>query len=82
MSLIENQGASFPLGAHVRSDGVNFSLFSRTATSVELLLFDRADDTQPSRVVPIDPATNRTYYYWHVFVPELQAGQLYGYRVQ
>ena len=82
MSLIENQGASFPLGARVHSDGVNFSLFSRTATSVELLLFDREDDTQPSRVVPMDPTTNRTYYYWHVFVPGLQAGQLYGYRVQ
>ncbi len=82
MSLIENQGASFPLGARVHSDGVNFSLFSRTATSVELLLFDREDDTQPSRAVPMDPTTNRTYYYWHVFVPGLQAGQLYGYRVQ
>ncbi len=81
MSVMENQGSSFPLGASVRSHGVNFSLFSKHATNVELVLFDGKDDIQPSRVVPIDPATNRTYHYWHVFVPEVQSGQLYGYRV-
>src|SRR5262249_35745755 len=32
--------------------------------------------------IHLDPATNRTYHYWHVFVPQVQAGQLYGYRVQ
>jgi len=47
---------------------------------VELLLFDREDAT-PSRVIPIDASTNRTYHYWHIFVPDLQAGQIYGYRV-
>jgi len=60
--------------------GVNFSLYSRTASAVELLLFDREDAT-PSRVIPIDAASNRTYHYWHVFVPDLRAGQIYGYRV-
>ena len=48
---------------------------------MELLLFDREDDAQPARVVPIDPADNRTYHYWHVFVPGVKPGQLYGYRV-
>jgi glycogen operon protein len=61
--------------------GVNFSLFSRTAAGVDLLFFDREDDASPSRVVRIDPAKNRTYHYWHVFVPGVRAGQLYGYRV-
>jgi glycogen operon protein len=61
--------------------GVNFSLFSRTASAVELLFFDREDDASPSRVVPIDPVANRTYHYWHVFVPGVRPGQLYGYRV-
>ncbi|MBI1248008.1 glycogen debranching protein GlgX [bacterium] len=74
-------GRSAPLGASVVDGGVNFSLFSRTATGVELLLFDRDNDTIPSRVIPIDPATNRTYHYWHQFVPHLKAGQLYAYRV-
>ena len=41
---------------------------------VELLLFDREDDAVPSRVIRIDPATNRTYHYWHVFVPGRAAG--------
>ncbi|HTL27717.1 MAG TPA: glycogen debranching protein GlgX, partial [Tepidisphaeraceae bacterium] len=34
----------------------------------------------PARVIPIDPITDRTYHYWHVFVPDLKPGQLYGYR--
>jgi glycogen operon protein len=70
------------LGATVTPRGVNFSLYSRNALSVELLLFDREDDARPARVIPIDPHTNRTYHYWHVFVPGLRAGQIYGYRVQ
>ncbi|MCR9117811.1 MAG: glycogen debranching protein GlgX [bacterium] len=73
-------GNSSPLGAHVSGMGVNFSLFSRHATKVELLLFDR-EDAHPTGVLPLDPDTNRTYHYWHVFVPGLKAGQLYGYRV-
>ena len=49
---------------------------------VELLFFDREDDATPSRVIRIDPATNRTYHYWHVFVPGVVPGQIYGYRVE
>jgi glycogen operon protein len=75
-------GRSSPLGATVVDDGVNFSLFSRTASGVELLLFDREDDATPSRAVRIDPATNRTYHYWHVFIPGVRRGQIYGYRVE
>ena len=75
-------GRSAPLGATVADGGVNFSLFSRTATGVELLLFDGADDALPSRVVRLDPVTNRTYYYWHVFLPSMRPGQIYGYRVE
>jgi glycogen operon protein len=44
-------------------------------------LFDRADDARPARGIRIDPATNRTYHYWHVYVPGVKAGQIYGYRV-
>jgi glycogen operon protein len=77
----ENIGRSSPLGASVVPEGVNFSVFSRNASSVELLLFDAEDDSQPTRVIAIDPTTNRTYHYWHVFVPRLRPGQLYAYRV-
>jgi isoamylase len=75
------KGGSSPLGATPSPDGVNFSVFSRHATGVELLLFDGVDDTKAASVVRLDPAGNRTYYYWHVFVPNVRPGQLYGYRV-
>jgi glycogen operon protein len=76
-----NIGRSSPLGATVGHDGVNFSLYSRDASEIELLLFDREDDGRPSRVMRLDASINRTYHYWHVFVPGAQVGQLYGYRV-
>src|SRR5215470_6858735 len=77
----ESTGRSSPLGATIVPGGVNFSVFSRGAVAVELLLFDRDDDFRPARVIPIDPTANRTYHYWHVFVPGVQPGQFYGYRV-
>jgi isoamylase len=74
-------GRSSPLGATVLPGGVNFSIFSRNASGVELLLFNREDDLQPECMITIDPATNRTDHYWHVFVRDVRPGQLYGYRV-
>jgi glycogen operon protein len=73
-------GRSFPIGATVEPDGVNFCVYSRHATVIELLLFESAADAEPSQVIRLDPDANRTYYYWHVFVAGIQAGQLYGYR--
>ncbi|MEW4490231.1 glycogen debranching protein GlgX [Thalassoglobus sp. JC818] len=74
-------GNASPLGAHVRDGGVNFSLYSRHATRVELLFFEHDDDSAPSRVVELHPVDNRTYHYWHVFVAGVHAGQMYGYRI-
>jgi isoamylase len=74
-------GRSSPLGATPYSGGVNFSVFSRNAAGVDLVLFDSVDDARPARVIPIEPSTNRTYHYWHVFAPGVRAGQIYGYRV-
>lgn len=81
MTINTNVGRSSPLGATVVNGGVNFSLFSRSATGVDLLLFDRDEMGTPSRVIPIDPTTHRAYHYWHVFVPGVRPGQIYGYRV-
>jgi glycogen operon protein len=78
-SATANFGRSYPPGATVVPGGANFSLFSRGASRIELLFFDRAEDARPSRIVPIDPVVNRTYHYWHVFVPGVQPGQIYGY---
>jgi isoamylase len=74
-------GSSQPLGATLSERGANFSLFSRSASRVELLFFDRADDARPGRILKLDPGTHRTYHYWHAFVPGVKSGQLYGYRV-
>jgi isoamylase len=75
------RGKSFPLGAMLTPDGANFCVFAKHNTAVQLLLFDRSDDSLPSRTVDLDPYINRTYHYWHCFVPGITAGQLYGYRV-
>ena len=79
-NYIAEAGKSFPLGATVYDDGVNFCLFSKNAQGVELLLFDHADQP-PTQVLRFDVRLNRTFYYWHMFVPGLTTGQLYGYRV-
>ena len=82
MNPVSNAGRSSPLGATVCDGGVNFSLYSRSATGVELLLFEREDDTRPALVLRLDPILNRTYHYWHIFVPGVKPGQIYGYRAQ
>ena len=74
------RGKCFPLGATVSADGVNFSIFSKSATRVDLLLFDQVDNDKPARVIKLRPSRHRTFYYWHVFVIGLEAGQLYAYR--
>jgi glycogen operon protein len=47
---------------------------------MELCFFDRVEDGRPARVIRLDPVRNRTYHYWHVLVPDVEAGQLYGWR--
>ncbi|HEX7786644.1 MAG TPA: glycogen debranching protein GlgX, partial [Methylomirabilota bacterium] len=62
--------------------GTSFSVFSRHGTGVELLLFDRVDDAKAARTIRLDAAGNRTYCYWHAFVPDVAPGQVYAYRVE
>src|SRR5690349_20793825 len=73
-------GLTAPLGATRRDGGVNFSIFSKHASKVELLLFDDESASRPSTVIALCADRHRTYHYWHVFVPGLQAGQVYAYR--
>ena len=70
-------GSSYPLGATLMPDGVNFALLSRHADAVELVLFDDPYGA-PAEVIPV---TSKDRFIWHAFVPGLHAGQLYGYRV-
>ena len=77
-----NTARPFPIGATITDGGVNFSLFSRTAEGVELLFFDRENDARPARAVRLDPVADRTYHYWHTFVPGLKPGQVYQARTR
>jgi isoamylase len=76
-----NPGFSYPLGATVYPNGVNFCIFSKNCDRIELCLFHDADDEQPFQLIPLDPVKNRSFHYWHVFVEELQPETLYGYKV-
>ncbi len=78
---IQHQGKSFPLGSTLVPGGANFSVFAKYSTGAQLLLFDDIDAPNPSRVIDLDPRSNRTYHYWHAFVPGITAGQIYAYRV-
>ena len=67
--------------ATVSRDGVNFAVYSKNACKVDLLFLDAVDVARPSQVISLDPQRHRTYHYWHVSVPQIQPGQIYGYRV-
>ncbi len=71
-------GKAFPLGATCDHKGVNFSVFSENATAVELCLFDSPQSAAESENIRIREVS---HHVWHVYVPGLKPGQLYGYRV-
>lgn len=71
-------GRPYPLGATWDGAGVNFSLFSESATKVELCLFDGPEGKIEHERIPLPEQTHQV---WHIYLPEIQPGQLYGYRV-
>jgi len=71
------RGDPYPLGATWNGIGVNFAIYSEHAEKVELCLFDAGAKTESLRL----PLKERTDMVWHVFVPDVLPGQLYGYRV-
>src|SRR4051812_2751922 len=81
IAIQKESGKSFPLGATVVAEGTNFSIFSKHATEVQILMFEHADDPEPARIIKLDRGCNRTYHYWHTFVPGISTGQIYAYRV-
>ncbi|MHC5612342.1 MAG: hypothetical protein ACYTXA_15365 [Nostoc sp.] len=71
-------GQPFPIGATFTPNGVNFSVFSKSCTGLELLLFDEPNSPQPSRVIQLHKKHNKTFYYWHILVSNIGAGQVYA----
>ncbi|EOZ95387.1 Glycogen debranching enzyme [Indibacter alkaliphilus LW1] len=74
-------GQSFPIGPSVQENGVNFCIFSKNATLVELLIFQHVNDIYPEQVITLDPTINKTYHYWHVFLEGAYEGLIYAYRI-
>ncbi|OBI40437.1 glycogen debranching enzyme GlgX [Mycobacterium kyorinense] len=68
-------GKAYPLGATYDGSGTNFAVFSEVAEKVELCLFD--GDGVESRVALLEVDG----FVWHGFLPEVEPGQHYGYRV-
>lgn len=80
MELNIKPGNSYPLGATVTAQGVNFCVYSQQATGIDLLLYDSADAAYPEHTIHLTPDYHRSFNYWHVFVYGLTAGQVYAYR--
>ena len=68
-------GSAYPLGATFDGTGTNFGIFSEVAERVELCLFDDDDSETRIELIEVDA------HVWHCYVPSVQPGQRYGYRV-
>ncbi|HEY1165362.1 MAG TPA: glycogen debranching protein GlgX [Chitinophaga sp.] len=78
MSIVSYPGQPYPLGATWDGEGVNFALYAENATSVELCLFDAPKDAAEKDCVKL---ADRNNHVWHIYLPGVKPGQLYGYRI-
>lgn len=76
MEIITYPGKPYPLGSTWDGNGVNFTLYADNATGVELCLFD-SPQAESKRIKLVE----RSHQIWHVYLPGIKPGQLYGYRV-
>ena len=74
-------GSRYPEGATPVADGVNFSIYSRYATHVELLLFEEADSPNAFQIIPLEARLHRVFFFWSVLVLDLPVGTYYGWRI-
>ena len=70
-------GRPYPLGATITDEGVNFAVFSENAEQINLELFKSVYDSTPYEVIELK---EKSAHVWHVLVPGLKSGSLYGYR--
>lgn len=71
---------TLPYGAVLHDGGVQFVVFSRSATAMRLLLYDHISDREPSDVIPFDRESDRWGDVWSVYVPGIGPGQLYHFQ--
>jgi glycogen operon protein len=77
---LASPGNRLPPGATADAGGVNFSVFSRDATAMQLCLYERADSENPLQILDLDPAVHRTFFFWHIYVERLPVGTFYTWR--
>jgi len=73
-------GSAHPVGVSVTPDGVNFSMFSQSATEIALLLFEHPADPEPVQTIRLDAFKHKTFYFWHVFVRGCPPAMAYAVR--
>ena len=77
-----HNGKPMGFGAVITKGGVNFSIYSRDAAKVKLVLFENDFDKKPSAIMNLDPQKNRTGDIWHIFLEGASEGLLYLYKVE
>lgn len=79
--LKTKSGSPYLFGATLYSEGCNFVLFSKHATAIYLMLFDKYEDAKPAHKIKLDTRLNKTGDVWHIFIANIKQGQYYGYAV-
>jgi glycogen operon protein len=69
-----------PYGAIVHDGGVQFVVFSRRATAMRVLLYNKVADREPNQIIDFDPDLNRWGDIWSIFIPGVGPGQLYHFQ--
>lgn len=80
MNLKTTPGSPLPMGSSPLPEGINFTLFSRHAESVCLVLF-KAGEEEPMQEIMLDPQRNKTGDIWHIMVLALKKNVRYGFRL-
>jgi isoamylase len=71
---------ALPYGAVLHDKGVQFVVYSRSATAMRVLLYNSVDDQEPAEVIALDPAKDRWGDIWSILVPGVGPGQLYHFQ--
>jgi isoamylase len=69
-----------PYGAVLHEKGVQFVVYSRSATAMRVLLYDSVEAAEPAEVIVLDPAKDRWGDIWSILVPGVRPGQLYHFQ--
>lgn len=69
-----------PYGAILHDNGVQFVVFSKSATGMRLLTYDDVEDREPTGIIDFNPRTDRWGHIWSIFVPDAVPGQLYHFQ--